>query len=119
MSGHPDMITYIKHLFGHVQVDKVLLVAALGRIGGPKARDILIDLYENDRFFEANKISRKDEESIKMAIIRAMAHIGDDVSKSKVDLYSRQWLTKDKSTKTDFLSNTARILLGDNPNTKP
>jgi HEAT repeat protein len=118
MSGHPDMITYIKHLFGHIQIDKVLLVAALGRIGGPRARDVLIDLYENDSYFGPSKFSRKEEEAIKMAIIRAMAKIGDDVSKSKVDLYSRQWLNKDKSMKSDFLSNTARILLGDNPNNK-
>jgi HEAT repeat protein len=115
MTGHPDMVFYIKNLIGHPQVDLILVAAALGRIGGQKSRDVLIDLYENDRFFVVNKFSAKDEESIKMAIIRAMANIGDDVAKSKVELYSRQWLSKGKPFKSDFLSNTARILLGDRP----
>lgn len=118
MSGHPDMVSYIKNLIGHPQVDLILVVAGLGRIGGQKSRDALIDLYENDRFFVVNKFSSKEEESVKMAIIRAMANIGDDVAKSKVELYSRQWLSKGKPAKSDFLSNTARILLGDNPNSK-
>jgi HEAT repeat protein len=118
MSVHPDMVSYIKNLIGHPQIDQILLIAGLGRIGGHKARDVLIDLYENDRFFAVNKYSHKEEENIKMAIIRAMANIGDPVAKSKVELYSRQWLTKEKSGKSDFLSNTARILLGDNPNNK-
>jgi hypothetical protein len=118
MSGHPDMVSYIKNLIGHPQLDLILIVAGLGRIGGHKSRDVLIDLYENDRFFAVNKFSHKEEESIKMAIIRAMANIGDDVAKSKVELYSRQWLSKGKPAKSDFLSNTARILLGDNPNSK-
>lgn len=116
MTGHPDMVSYIKNLIGHPQVDLILIVAALGRIGGQKSRDVLIDLYENDRFFVVNKFSSKDEESAKMAIIRAMANIGDDVAKSKVELYSRQWLSKGKPAKSDFLSNTARILLGEKPN---
>lgn len=116
MTGHPDMVSYIKNLIGHPQVDLILIVAALGRIGGQKSRDVLIDLYENDRFFVVNKFNAKDEESAKMAIIRAMANIGDDVAKSKVELYSRQWLSKGKPSKSDFLSNTAKILLGEKPN---
>jgi len=118
MTGHPDMISYLKNLLGHPQVDQVLLVAALGRLGGPKARDALIDIYENDRYFIKSGLNKKDEEAIRVAIIRALAKIGDAVSKSKVDHYSQQWSAKDKVSKADILSHTARVLLGDIPRNK-
>jgi hypothetical protein len=118
MSGHPDMMMYIKNLFGNPQVDQVLLVAAIGRLGGPRARDMLIDLFENERYFQPDMTNRKDEEAIRLAIIKALSKIGDEIAKSKVDLYSRRWPAKDKTAIKDVLSNTAKVLLGDIPRSK-
>lgn len=111
VSGHPDMIKYLRALFDDSQSDRVLLVAAIGRIGGNQARDVLIDLYENSNIYRDLEISKKDEQNIKIAILKGLSKIGDDVSRSKIELYSRKSYGKGGFFKKDVLSQTATILL--------
>lgn len=109
MSGHPEMINQLRNLFSIALSDQELIIAAMGRIGGTSARDILIELYENPDVFKELKASKKEEQNIKVALLKALSVIGDDVSKSKIELYSKSG----KSTlfKKDVLSETALILL--------
>jgi len=109
LSGHPDMLKYLRRLFDDARSDKVLLVAAIGRIDGSVARDILIDIYENENIFSGLGIGKKEEQNIKVAILKALSKIGDDVSQSKMALYSSGRRTK--LFKKDVLSQTAAILL--------
>lgn len=113
MSGHPDMVKYLRALFNDGRSDRVLLIAALGRIGGSYARDTIIDLYENDNIFRDLGISKKDEEDIKVTILKSLSKIGDDVSKSRIELYSKKQAGKGGLFKKDVLTQTAKILLGD------
>ena len=112
LSGNPDMLKYLRRLFDDARSDKVLLVAAIGRIDGSQARDILIDLYEDENIYTGLGISKKEEQNIKVAILKALSKIGDDVSRSKMALYSASG--KNKLFKKDVLSQTAAILLGGN-----
>jgi hypothetical protein len=102
----------LRRLFDDARSDKVLLIAAIGRIDGSQARDILIDLYEDENIYTGLGISKKDEQNIKVAILKALSKIGDDVSRSKMALYSSSG--KSKLFKKDILSQTAAILLGGN-----
>ena len=111
ISGHPDMIKYLRALFDDSQSDRVLLMAAIGRIGGTQARDILIDLYENPNIYRDLEISKKDEQNIKIAILKSLSKIGDDVSRSKIELYSHKSYGKSGFFRKDVLSQTAAILL--------
>jgi len=111
-SGHPDMAGYLKTLLLLEKNDHLPIIAALGRLGGAKARDILIDFYENDDHLISLELGKKEEDNLRMAIIKSLSKIGDEISTSKVDQYSKQWLNK-SSRKGDFLSNTARMLLGE------
>ncbi len=109
LSDHPDMLKYLHRLFDDARTDKVLVVAAMGRIDGSHARDILIDLYEDENIYMSLGISKKEEQNIKVAILKALSKIGDDVSRSKMALYSSSG--KNKLFKKDVLSQTATILL--------
>ncbi len=118
MSGHPDMVKYLRILFDDERSARVLLIVALGRIGGSYARDILIDLYENENIFKDLNISKKEEEDIKVAILKSLSKIGDDVSKSRIELYSKKQSDKSGLFKKDVLSQTAKILLNGNQSLK-
>lgn len=118
MSGHPDMVKYLRMLFDDERSARVLLIAALGRIGGSHVRDILIDLYENENIFKDLGISKKEEEDIKVAILKSLSKIGDDVSKSRIELYSKKQSGKSGLFKRDVLSQTAKILLDGNQGLK-
>ena len=109
MSNHPDMIKFLRSLFDNPRTDRALIVAAIGRIGGSFTRDTLIDLYENSDIYKDLDISKKEEQNIKVAILKALSNIGDDVSRSKIELYSKA--NKSKFFKKDVLSETALVLL--------
>jgi len=109
ISDQPDMLKYLRRLFEDARSDKVLLIAAIGRIDGSHARDILIDLYENEDLYIGLGISKKDEQNIKVAILKALSKIGDDVARSKMTLYSSKG--RNKFFKKDVLSQTAAMLL--------
>ena len=108
-SGHPDMVKFLRVLFDNGQVDRELIISSLGRLGGLVARNILIDLYENENLYEELKIGKKEKQKIQIAILKALAKIGDDVSRSKIELY----VAKHKSSffKKDAIAETAAILL--------
>ena len=99
----------IKEYFDNEEIDRDLIVSSLGRIGGLQARNMLIDLYENENLYDDLKISKKEKQKIQVAILKALSKIGDDVSKSKIELY----VAKHKSTffKKDAIAETAAILL--------
>jgi hypothetical protein len=109
MTEHPDMVKFLREIFNDPRSEKALIAESLGRIKGPQARDLLIDLYENEDIYTVLGISKKDEEQIKLAILKALSKIGDDISKSKMKLYG----SKDKSGlfKKDILSQAAKALL--------
>ena len=109
---HPDMVKFLREIFNDPRSEKALIAESLGRIKGPQARDLLIDFYENEDIYTALEISKKDEEQIKLAILKALSKIGDDISRSKMKLYG----SKDKGSlfKKDILSQTAKALLKDN-----
>ncbi|UCC80490.1 MAG: HEAT repeat domain-containing protein [Candidatus Zixiibacteriota bacterium] len=111
LSGHPDMIPKLEAIIGRSSDCQILAIASLGRIGGPKARNILIDLFENDEFYQIQGLSKKDIEEIRVAIIKALSRIGDQISLRKLEEFSKK--NFDKSLfKKDMLSNTAKIVLG-------
>jgi len=112
MSGYPDMVKQLRNLFTKTISDHELIIVAIGRIGGAFARDTLIELYENPDVFENLEISKKDEQNIKVALLKALSVIDDDVSRSKIELYSKSG--KHKLFKKDVLSETALILLSNN-----
>jgi len=109
MSGHPDMLKYLRSLLNTLTSERELVVVAIGRIGGINARDILIELYENPNIYKNLDISKKEEQKIKVAILKSLSVIGDDVSKSKIELYSKKG--KNKFFKKDVLSETALFLI--------
>jgi len=109
MSGHPDMLKYLRSLLNTLTSERELVVVAIGRIGGINARDILIELYENPNIYKNLDISKKEEQKIKVAILKSLSVIGDDVSKSKIELYSKKG--KNKLFKKDVLSETALFLI--------
>lgn len=111
-SGHPDMANYLKTLLLLEKTDLLPIVASLGRLGGARSRDILIDYFENDDHINSLELGKRDEDNLRMAIIKALSKIGDEISKSKVDQYSKQWLANNPR-KGDLLTNTAKLLLGD------
>jgi len=111
LTGHPDMIPKLESVFEKSPDCRVLAIASLGRIGGPRSRDMLIDFFENEEFFKIQDLSKKDVEEIRVAIIKALSRIGDETSIRKLEEYSRK--NFDRSLfKKDMLSNTAKILLG-------
>jgi HEAT repeat protein len=109
MSGFADMLKFINNLIYDPRSDKVLLVKALARIKGSRARNILIDLYEDEEYYNNLNIPKKDQEQIKLAILKALSKIGDDVAKCKIELYGSKY--KGGFFKKDVLSETATILL--------
>ncbi|MCP4581665.1 MAG: HEAT repeat domain-containing protein [candidate division Zixibacteria bacterium] len=111
MSGHSDMINFLRNIFDDPRSDRILVIAALGRIGGPHARDIIIDLYEDEDAYSKLNIGKKEEQGIKLAILKSLSKIDDDISRSKMQLYSSK--RKKSLFKKDVLSRTATILLGD------
>ncbi len=111
-SGHPDMAGYLKNLLLMEKTDHLPIIASLGRLGGAKARDILIDFYENDDHIQSLELGKKEEDNLRMAIIKSLSKIGDEISTSKVDQFSKQWLSK-SSRKGDLLTSTAKLLLGE------
>jgi len=108
-SGHPDMIKILRVLFDNEEIDRELVISSLGRIGGLQARNMLIDLYENENLYNDLKVGKKEKQKIQIAILKALSKIGDDVSKSKIELY----VAKHKSTffKKDAIAETAAVLL--------
>ncbi len=113
LSEHPDMIKFLRTLFDDPRSEKILIIEAVGRIGGIRARDILIDLYEDNEIYNNLGISTKEEEHIKVAILKSLSKIGDDVSRSKIELYSS--IKKGGFLKKDVLSSTATNLLKQMP----
>ncbi|GEM_PF-1316606 len=109
MSGHPDMLKYLRSLFNTLTSERDLVVIAIGRIDGFSARDMLIEFYENPDIYENLNITKKEEQKIKVAILKSLSAIGDDVSKSKIELYSKKG--KNKLFKKDVLSETAMFLI--------
>lgn len=109
MSGNPDMIKFIRNLLYDPRSEKVTLIESLGRIGGIQARNILIDLYEDEQYYDNLDITKKEQEQIKLAILKALSKIGDDVSTSKIQLYGSK--NRGGFFKKDVLSQTATILL--------
>ncbi|UCE66885.1 MAG: HEAT repeat domain-containing protein [Candidatus Zixiibacteriota bacterium] len=111
LTGHPDMIPKLESIIEKSPDCRVLAIVSLGRIGGPKSRDLLIGLFENEEFFKMQGLSKKDIEEIRVAIIKALSRIGDQISIRKLEEYSNK--NFDKSLfKKDMLSNTAKIVLG-------
>ncbi len=111
LSGHPDMIPKLKSIIERSPDCRILAIASLGRIGGPLARDMLLDLFENEEFYKIQGLSKRDIEEIRVAIIKALSRIGDQISMRKLEEYSRK--NFDKSLfKKDMLSNTAKFVLG-------
>jgi HEAT repeat protein len=111
LSGHPDMIPKLESIIERSPDCRVLAIASLGRIGGPRARDILIELFENEGFYKIQTLSKKETEEIRIAIIKTLSRIGDQISIRKLEEYSQK--NFDKSLfKKDLLSNTAKIVLG-------
>lgn len=113
LSGHPDMIPKLEAIIERLSDCRILAIASLGRIGGPKARNLLIDLFENEGFYEVKGLSKREIEEIRVAIIKALSRIGDQISLRKLEEFSNK--SFDKSLfKKDMLSNTAKIVLGIN-----
>ncbi len=108
-TGHPDMIKFLRTLFDDPRSEKIILVEALGRIRGPQARDRLIDLYEDTTIYDNHGISSKEREQIKISILKALSKIGDDISRSKIELYGSK--KKSGFLRKDKLSSTASDLL--------
>ncbi len=111
LSGHPDMIQRLMHIFKTIDDCRVLAVASLSRIGDSQSRDLLIEIFENDSLFDELGISKKNKEEIQVAIIKALYRIGDETAVGKLEEYSRKSFTK-SLFKKDLLSNTAKIVLG-------
>jgi HEAT repeat protein len=110
LTGHPDMIPKLNAIIRSLPECRVLAVASLGRIGGSKSRDFLIDLFENDELQQALSLSNKEAEEIRVAILKALARIGDKKSLAKIEEYSQKKFNK-SLFKKDLLSNTAKIIL--------
>jgi hypothetical protein len=109
MTEHPDMVKFLKDIFYDPRSEKALIAESLGRIRSPQARDLLIDLYENEDIYPGLSISKKEEEQIKLAILKALSKIGDEISRSKIELYGSK--KKGGLFKKDVLSATATLLL--------
>lgn len=105
LSGHPDMLQYLRTIFNNIDTERELVAIAIGKIGGLEARDLLIDLYENPVIYKELNISKKDKQKIKQAILRSLSNIGDGVSLSKVELYSKK--DKKRFFNKDILTETA------------
>ena len=111
MSAQQDAVKSLRAVFDDPRADRAQVVAAIGRIGGTASRDLLIELYENSDIFKRLNISKKEEQTIKIEILQALSSIGDDVARSKIELYSKA--NKGGLFKRDLLSKTASVLLDD------
>lgn len=111
LTEHPDMIPRLESLFEKSGDCRVLIAASLGRIGGPKARDILIRIFENEDSMKSLQMTKSEIEEVRVAIIKALSRIGDDSSIEKLEEYSNKSFNK-SLFKKDMLSNTAKIVLG-------
>jgi len=94
MESSATGVKYLRSLLNTLTSERELVVVAIGRIGGINARDILIELYENPNIYKNLDISKKEEQKIKVAILKSLSVIGDDVSKSKIELYSKKGKNK-------------------------
>ncbi|MEE9553047.1 MAG: HEAT repeat domain-containing protein [candidate division Zixibacteria bacterium] len=110
LTGHPDMVPRLMNIFLAQPDCRINSIASIGRIGGTQARDKLIDIFEDDSYYSEYNISKDDSEQIKIAIIKALSRIGDNVSKEKLDEYSRSDLDKSLFDK-ELLSSTAKVIL--------
>lgn len=111
LTGHPDMIAKLRMVFERSKDCRALAVASLGRIGGPKARDVLIDLFENEAFLASLHLSMREVEEVRVAIIKALSKIGDLIATQKLEEYSKKKFVK-SLFKKDLLSSTAKMVLG-------
>jgi len=110
LTGHPDMIPRLINIFLNLPDSRVNAIAAIGRIGGSQARDRLIEIFEDDSYFAEFDIPKRDTEQIRIAILKALARIGDHAAMEKLEEYSHTDF--DKSLfKKDLLSNTAKLIL--------
>ena len=110
LTGHPDMIPKLNAIIHNLPECRVMAVAALGRIGGTKARDLLIELFENEELQGTLSLSGKEVEEVRVAILKALSRIGDNKSLDKLEEYSQKKFSK-SLFKKDLLSNTAKIIL--------
>jgi hypothetical protein len=110
LSEHPDMVVKLETIFKSSSDCRTLAIASLGRIGGTGARDLLIQLFEDQEFFDSG-LSKKEIEEIRIAIIKALSRIRDQKSLQKLEEYSKRNFSK-SLFKKDILSNTAKIELG-------
>jgi HEAT repeat protein len=111
LTGHPDMISKLRSVFERSRDCRVLAVASLGRIGGTGARDMLINLFENEAFLASLNLSMREVEEVRVAIIKALSRIGDLIATQKLEEYSKKKFVK-SLFKKDLLSNTAKMVLG-------
>lgn len=110
LTGHPDMIMRLLAIFRREPDLRVYSIASIGRIGGPHARDKLIDMFEDDQFFTNLSLSKRETEQVRIAILKALSRIGDEAALTKLEEYSRMSFSK-SLFKKDLLSNTAKLIL--------
>lgn len=110
LTGHPDMIPRLLAVFRREPDCRVNSIASIGRIGGPLARDRLIDMFEDDEFFVNLNLSKRETEQVRIAILKALSRIGDQAAMAKLEEYSHKSFSK-SLFKKDLLSNTAKIIL--------
>jgi HEAT repeat protein len=110
LTGHPDMIPRLLAIFQREPDCRVNSIASIGRIGGPQARDKLIDMFEDNEFFANLDLSKREIEQVRVAILKALSRIGDETAMAKLEEYSRKSFSK-SLFKKDLLSNTAKIIL--------
>ncbi len=110
LSGHPDMLPKLEAIIERSSDCRILAIASMGRIGGPKARNTDRS-FRRRRILRGSYLSKRDIEEIRVAIIKALSRIGDQTSLRKLEEFSNK--SFDKSLfKKDMLSNTAKIVLG-------
>lgn len=110
LTGHPDMVPRLLAIFQQEPDCRVSSIASIGRIGGPQARDKLIDMFEDNEFFANLDLSKREMEQVRIAILKALSRIGDDTAIAKLEEYSQKSFSK-SLFKKDLLSNTAKIIL--------
>jgi HEAT repeat protein len=95
--GNPDIVPELIDLARRRPTEILRIIAALGKLGGPEARDFLSNLLIDYQLQSSLTSNRSSRDELKLATIKALGKIGDKKALDSIRSF------------TDTLSTTQRI----------
>lgn len=111
-SGDNEMLDRLAALLRTRRHLAVTIVASIGRIGGIKARDLLINIIEDEKLHAELQLTKKDLDEIRQSVIRILSGMDDDIAREKVKAYFPK-SERIPFFKRNLLSETARTIIFD------